>query len=118
SEPGFAYAAATSWCQDTNRNIDLPAALDVHAFDDPTGNLSRGLLALGDVHRIVKPQVPNMSVLAMHLYYPQLRIGEGFTDGLATLIDRHRELWLRRNRPGGLRESLGRLERLRDAYLA
>ncbi|MCK6457504.1 MAG: family 20 glycosylhydrolase [Phycisphaerae bacterium] len=32
------------------------------------------------------------------------------------IIARHRELWLARNRPGGLRESLANYERLRDEY--
>jgi hypothetical protein len=35
---------------------------------------------------------------------------------LGVLIDRYRELWLNRNRPGGLDDSLGWLENLRSAY--
>jgi hypothetical protein len=193
SEPGFAYGAAVSWCLDSNRDIDLAEALDAHAFADASGELGRALLDLGDVHTLVVPQVPNMSILAMHLYWPQLRLGEGFTEGLtaedllaveaavsdalarvrrsapgrgdatlvkdelahscrlvallcrdaryrleagrtldsvpparrgelaselAEIMDAHRELWLARNRPGGLPDSLARLERLRNAYLA
>jgi hypothetical protein len=195
SEPAFAYGAAVSWCLDTNGDLvgdDLAAALSLHAFADSSGSMADSLLALGDVHRRVVPQVANMSVLAMHLYYPQLVIGTGFTEGLTDddllaadetiveaiaglagsssdrpdgklivdelttsasllrilvadararltvdgritsvpgdvrvrlaagvdeIIVRHRDLWLARNRPGGLDDSVARLERLRAAYL-
>ena len=85
SEPGFAYGAAVAWCFDANRDLDLAAlagALDGHAFADDTGELSAALLELGDVHRRVGPQVPNMSVLALHLYWPQMRVGGGLNQGM------------------------------------
>jgi hexosaminidase len=37
---------------------------------------------------------------------------------LGTLIERHRAQWLARNRPGGLDDSAGRLEKLREELLA
>ena len=37
-------------------------------------------------------------------------------DRMEPVIDAHGQLWLARNRPGGLRDSLSWLERLRDAY--
>ena len=37
---------------------------------------------------------------------------EALAAELAPLIERHRKLWLGRNRPGGLRESVGQLERV------
>jgi hypothetical protein len=192
SEPGLAYGAAVSWCLETNCDLDLAAALDAHAFDDPSGELGRALLALGDAHRLVAPQFPNQSVLVMHLYFPQLQLGRTFTDGitiedlsavegaiagavdavgqarprrpdgdlvreelrtgaalvtlmcrdararLATdgwlssvsegerralaselepIIDAHRSLWLARNQPGGLAESLSWLTHLHECYL-
>jgi hypothetical protein len=82
SEPGFAYAAAVSWCVSANADIDLAAALSAHAFADDTGDLARAVLDLGDVHRLVAPQVPNNSILALHLYSPRFRMGEGYTAGL------------------------------------
>src|SRR5207302_4594210 len=82
SEPGFAYAAAVSWCLDTNADIDLAAALDAHAFDDPAGELGAALLTLGDAHRRIAPQFPNISVLVMHLYYPQLQLDRGISAGM------------------------------------
>jgi hypothetical protein len=41
---------------------------------------------------------------------------ERFAAALAPLIDTHRNLWLARNRPGGLDDSCAWLENLRHAY--
>src|SRR5207248_5775514 len=83
SEPGFAYGAALSWCLDANRDIDLAGALDAHAFDDRAGEVGAALLALGDAYRGVVPKMWNMSMLTMHLYWPQLQLGRTFSDGLS-----------------------------------
>ncbi len=191
SYPGFAYGAAVSWCLSSNRELDLAAALSTHAFDDSTGGLAAALLTIGDAHRAVTPQIPNHSILAMHLYFPQIRVGRGITKGitdaeldtvagrlaaaradvarakpkrddrallvrevlwtidvlelltddararlagdntlgsvphaqrddfarrLVALTDQHRALWLARNRPGGLVDSVAWLDNLRVAY--
>lgn len=191
SEPGFAYGAGVSWCLETNRDLDLAAALDAHAFADPAGVLGATLLGLGDLYRAITPEVPNISALVLHLYYPQLTLGRGPTAGvtieelaavegalddvlrrlggarpqradgglvldelraaiglvallcrdgrarlagdgtlasmpeptrrgfaveLAELIDTHRDLWLARNRPGGLDDSVSWLAHLRECY--
>jgi hexosaminidase len=191
SDPGFAYGAAVSWCAESNVDIDLGAALSTHAYDDPTGKLAAALLTIGDAHRAVTPQIPNHSILALHLYFPQIRVGRGITKGithaelddvmrrlsearadvmsakprrddaqllveealwtidmlelltddararltaestlasvpqaqrdrlanrLAALIDQYQALWLARNRPGGLLDSVRWLEHLRGAY--
>jgi hypothetical protein len=191
SEPGFAYGAAVSWCLEANRDLDLAAALSAHAFADPTGGMADALLGLGDAHRLVTPQFPNMSAIVMNLYYPQLPVGRGLTAGLTAaeldlletrleesrravgrarsgradagllvdqlrfsidlvallvrdararldgdgtitsvpedvrrqlgddldgLVERYRVLWLARNRPGGLDDSLSWLGNLGAAY--
>jgi hypothetical protein len=191
SDPGFAYGAAVSWCLDANRDLDLADALSAHAYDDRTGGIANALLTIGDAYTEITPQVPNHSILAMHLYFPQVRVGRGISRGmtdaeldavasrLATaradalraesgrddgallvdevlwtvdvlellvddararlgaentltsvsqserdelarrvepLRDRYRALWLARNRPGGLRDSLTWIDHLRDAY--
>lgn len=82
SDPGFAYGAAVSWCADANGDLDVGAALSMHAYDDPTGGLAAALVRIGDAHRAVTPQIPNHSILAMHLYFPQIRIGRGITTGI------------------------------------
>src|SRR5438552_1584392 len=192
SEPGFAFGAAVSWCLEANRDLDLAAALDAHAFADAAHELGAALVELGDSHRAVTPQFPNVSTLVMHLYFPQFRVGTGFTEGLtvdellgveevlakatsrldrarpgradgglevdeqrngaallallcrddrgqlatedgrlrsvpepdrrrlaaelAPIVECHRELWLARNRPGGLDDSVAWLENLRTCY--
>ena len=82
SEPGFAYGAAVSWCLETNADLDLGAALSTHVFGDATGAMADAVLSIGDAHRLVTPQFPNMSTLVMNLYYPQLAVGRGLTKGL------------------------------------
>src|SRR5262249_3778911 len=79
SDPGFAYGAAVSWCLDSNQALDLGAALSAHAYDDSTGGLARALLLIGDAHTEITPQIPNHSILAMHLYFPQIRVGRGIS---------------------------------------
>jgi hexosaminidase len=191
SEPALAYGAAVSWCLETNADLDLAAALSAHVFRDPTGRLAEAVLSLGDAHRLVTPQFPNMSALVMNLYYPQLSVGRGLTDGMEAdeldavtaclddarstassarsgrpdaaalvdetvfgadlvalmvddararlagdgsigsvstatraelaadldgLIERYRALWLARNRPGGLDDSVSWLANLGAAY--
>jgi hypothetical protein len=192
SEPGFAYAAAVSWCLDTNRDLDIAAALDLHSFADDARQLGTALVGLGDVHRAITPQFPNVSTLVLHLYYPQVQIGRSFTAGITVeeldhalqmldtavarveqsrstradaelvrdelrtgaalvglaardararldagdgrlesvpaavraslaeelrpLLARYRELWLARNRPGGLDDSAAWLENLLRCY--
>lgn len=82
SEPWFAYGAAVSWCLEANEGLDLAAALSAHVFGDPTGGFADAVLSLGDAHRLVTPQFPNMSTLVMNLYYPQLPVGRALTKGL------------------------------------
>lgn len=195
SEPGFAFGAAAAWCLETNADIDLAAALDAHVFADQSGRLGAALLALGDAHRLVAPQVPNNSILCVPLYYPWAHLGTGLTAGLTVadfaavetaihdavrgveastsaradaglvrdelttaaelvllccadararieagadgtigsvaetirrqlgirlrpLIERHRLLWLARNRPGGLDDSVAVLRRMEAGYRA
>ena len=83
SEPALAYGAAVSWCLDANADLNLADALSTHVFGDPTGMLADAVLALGDAHRLITPQFPNMSALVASLYYPQLPVGRGLTEGLA-----------------------------------
>lgn len=84
SEPSFAYGAAVSWCGESNADVDLGAALDHHVFLDQAGRLGQAILDLGDVYRLVAPQMPNNSALVLHLYYPQVVLGARYTEGLST----------------------------------
>ena len=49
--PGYAYGAAMSWAPAANAGLDLPAALDAHAFRDAAGVMGRLVCELGDVSR-------------------------------------------------------------------
>jgi hypothetical protein len=91
SEPGFATAAAFSWCGESHRDLDLDdlaAMLDLHCFEDPAGSedparsLGRALVDLGRIPRLVTPQVPNMSALVFQILLPQWKVGHGATRGL------------------------------------
>ncbi|MBV8952343.1 MAG: hypothetical protein JOZ99_15830, partial [Actinobacteria bacterium] len=191
SEPGLAYGAAVSWCHEANHDLDLPNALDTHVYGDRTGELGRALIELGDVHRGLRAQFPNLATLVAHVYFPQTIVGREFTQGVSAseyafvarrldelenevaasrplradgplvvdelhnaialvrlacndaqarlagdgtlasvpqatraelaaeleqIVARHRELWLARNRPGGLSDSVAWLDNLRLAY--
>jgi len=85
SEPGFAAAAAFSWCAESHHGLDpggLASLLDVHGFDDPAGALGRAVVGLGRIPRMLTPQVPNMSALVFTILLPQWRVGRGATRGL------------------------------------
>jgi hexosaminidase len=191
SEPGLAWAAAQAWCRETNRDVDLPAALDAHCFMDPAGVVGGVMRRLGNAYLEIGPQFPNLSTLVLHLYFPQAQVGRSFTEGITTaqvdaadgvlgecadrlsmarpgrsdgvlVVDElrtaiglvrvlcrdlrarldgdgwlasvpaarraaladelapitahHRELWLARNRPGGLADSAAWLEHLEACY--
>ena len=81
SDPGLAFGAAMGWCADTNRDLDLGAALSAHCYDDPSATLGTVVVGLGDVHRKLTPQMWNVATLALPLYWPQLDIGRGPLQG-------------------------------------
>jgi hypothetical protein len=190
-EPGMAWAAAQAWCRGANAGLDLPAALDAHCFGDGAGVLGDVLRTVGNAYLEIGPQFPNLSTLVLNLYFPEMVVGQLFTDGItaaqveaadavlggaaarlagarparddgALVIDElgtaialvrllcrdalarlagdgtlgsipsgtrarlaeelsaitghHRELWLARNRPGGLDDSAAWLVRLGESY--
>lgn len=82
SEPALAWAAAQSWCRDANRDLDLPAALDLHCFVDAAGVIGGVMRDLGNAYLAIGPQFPNLSTLVLHLYFPQMQIGRSFTEGI------------------------------------
>jgi hypothetical protein len=64
---GFAYGAAMSWCVETNRDLDLPRALDLFAFRDRAGVMGRVAFDLGNVYQTLGRTYPNSSGLARNL---------------------------------------------------
>ena len=186
---GLAMGAAYSWALEANRGTDVPRAVSLHAFRDPTGAMGRVAYDLGNVYKAVGIEPPNSSALFVILQWPleQIRlfqddvpppalhhtlntIDEAMrplteariarpdaelikheylmtarlmrhacrrgllafeTDpaqvtALRRALDRdmqeyiaeYRQVWLARNKPGGLTDSIARLEKARQDYLA
>jgi len=189
---GLAYGSAVAWCHETNRDLDVARALDVHVFGDRAEALGGIARDLGDVYRETGVLVKNASVLALLLLFPARPLGEGrlagltaegldraearaaslasrlgearcdrddasllgaefalaadlmrhgcqlgiarleapggavasilsstragLSDDLRRIVDEYRRVWRKRNREGGLRESVGRLENLLRLY--
>jgi len=61
---GMAYGAAVGWCLEANRDIDLPAVLDLHAFDDSAGKMGRMAYDLGNTY--LQPGVVPRNSSALH----------------------------------------------------
>ncbi|MCL4562773.1 MAG: family 20 glycosylhydrolase [Chloroflexi bacterium] len=183
---GFAAGSAYSWSLQANRDLDIAAAISLHAFHDPSGSMGRLAFDLGNVYRAVGIEPENSSALFWILQLPLEAIrsqGEAYmhsfrgvlqavdqaarllgkarmegrdaslvrdeyrlvvrllrhacdrgrlafeqdpqkaarlrgklkTD-LVRILPAYRRIWLRRNRPGGLSDSLGRMEKLMVDY--
>jgi len=67
SYTGFAAGAAYSWGYPANQELDLPAALSLHAFDDRSSSLGKVLYDLGNVYQAAGV-VPGNSSALFHLY--------------------------------------------------
>ena len=186
---GLAAGAAYSWALDANRDMDVPRAVSLHAFRDPTGAMGRVAFDLGNVYKVVGLVPPNSSALFVVLQWPLERvrlfresapppalhrtlnaideamhpladariarpdaglIGQEYIltarlmrhacrrgllafesdpaqasalrraldHDMQEFIHQYRHVWLSRNSPGGLTESVARLEKARQDYLA
>lgn len=85
SLPGLAAGAAAAWNATGASSPDYAGALAGVSLDPgaPVGaDRAEALLRLGDAHLAVRPQTPNMVSVLVHLLYPRLRVGRGFTRGL------------------------------------
>jgi hypothetical protein len=60
---GFAYGAALSWCYESNRDLPLPRALDLHVFHDRAGVMGHLMFDFGNVYQAVKQPMGNSSRL-------------------------------------------------------
>jgi len=60
---GLATGAALSWCLQSNRDLPLQRALDLHAFADEAGIMGRPACELGNVYQAVGKLIPNRSAL-------------------------------------------------------
>ena len=184
---GFVAGAAYSWALEANRNLDLPRVLSLYAFRDPTGSMGRVAYDLGNVYRVIGPELHNASVLFRVLQWPLDKVHTLYKDlsgaafhhaidaidqamlplsdaqiarpnaglimqefiltarllrhacrrallaleedpaqaaqlrrkldrDMLELIPQYRKVWLSRNRPGGLADSVARFETIRKDY--
>jgi hexosaminidase len=71
---GYAYGAAVSWAVEANAELDLPPALSLHAFNDPTGTMGQLAYDLGNVYQIWERatgrRIHNANFLVRVLYEP------------------------------------------------
>jgi hypothetical protein len=71
---GFAYGAALAWGYEANLELDIPRALDAHAFRDPGGVMGGLAYDLGNIYQAPGILTPNSSALFNVLQAPPDRI--------------------------------------------
>ena len=90
---GLMYGAAMSWSPEASADMDLPRALSLHAFDDPTGVTGRVAYDLGNAYQINGARSRNGSLLAQMYFLPLTS-----------------DWPMQRVRPGGFEDTSARLE--------
>jgi len=64
----YACGAASSWCVAANQELDLPAAVDRHLFQDAAGILGRAAFDLGNSYQKTGASHGNASPIVVFLY--------------------------------------------------
>jgi hypothetical protein len=67
---GMLYGAAMSWSPKRSRDMDLAAALSLHAFDDPSGLTGRAVFDLGNAYAVNGAKTRNGSLLQQLYFLP------------------------------------------------
>lgn len=75
--PGYAYGAAMSWATKTNKNCDLAAVLDHHAFEDKAAVMGKIVCDLGNAYKEPGVLLGNQSILFYLLQNPDCPIHSG-----------------------------------------
>lgn len=73
---GIAVGAAYSWSLETNRDLDVAAALDKHAFEDRAGIMGRLAYDLGEVYLLPGLARHNSTQLFQILQYSEERLAQ------------------------------------------
>jgi hypothetical protein len=97
---GFLAGAAYAWAVEANRGLDVIAALNRYAFDDPAGVLGQVAYSLGNIYRFAGFEPGNSSALHNFLQTPLEQIAERYGE---------------RTSPGALTQTLQAIE---DAMIA
>ncbi len=71
---GFAFGAAVSWALDANRDLDIAAAISLHAFRDRARVLGQVGIDLGNVCKELTIELDNATVLFRILQTPLAKI--------------------------------------------
>lgn len=83
---GFAYGAALSWAYEANKDIDLPMALSLFAFQDASGVMGQLAYDLGNAY--LKPgAVPHNASLLNNIYLTSLEEMRGVKIGKDVFAD-------------------------------
>ncbi len=91
---GFLYGASMSWSPGASADMDMPGALSLHAFDDPSGETGQAAYDLGNAYQVCGARARNGTLLAQ-LYFrpladdwPMHRVRDGgFEDTSAHLAE-------------------------------
>jgi len=75
--PGYAYGAAVSWATKTNKNCDLAAVLNHHAFKDKAAVMGKIVCDLGNAYKEPGVLLGNQSILFYILQNPDCSIHTG-----------------------------------------
>ncbi len=67
---GLLYGAAMSWSPRQSADMNVPAALSLHAFDDPSGVTGRIAYDLGNAYQINGSRARNGTLLALMYFRP------------------------------------------------
>jgi hypothetical protein len=67
---GLMYGAALSWSPASGAPLDLPRALSLHAFDDPSGVTGRAMYDLGNAYTASGAQTRNGTIPAQMYFLP------------------------------------------------
>jgi hexosaminidase len=95
SYPGYACGAASAW--HAGASFDLPAALDLFAFEDTTRRMGALLCAMGDAYRVaddLRHFIGNTMVSALYRPLPELRESSwygGANEGRGFSVDKFRQ---------------------------
>ncbi len=73
---GYAAGAAYSWCVESNRALDMAAAVGRYAFDDPTGQMGRLAFDLGNAYRAGGVLLANSSIFCAAFYRSLERLAQ------------------------------------------
>ena len=79
---GYASGAAASWNLMGSKSLDLPMALSLHAFHDPSLRMGKLAFDLGNMYQKTGVSIPNNSILALILLRAETPVAHARAMGL------------------------------------